>query len=70
MGVFLTGCAGGILGLLIGSTMGGNIAVDFQFAGNRGYEAAGLLGALIGLAVGIVGGAIAFACFPRNNTRP
>lgn len=39
---------GAALGLFLGMMYGGNYATSFEFAGNRGYEAAGLLGALIG----------------------
>lgn len=58
IGVILVGLACGVVGLYVGATIGGNMAVDFQFAGNRGYEATGVLGALFG----VVGGAIAFTC--------
>ena len=67
IGAILIGLTSGVVGLLVGATIGGNMADDFRFAGNRGYEATGVLGALIGLAVGIVGGAIALACLPRKN---
>jgi hypothetical protein len=36
------------VGWVIGATYGGNYAVDFEFAGGRGYEATGPLGAMIG----------------------
>lgn len=66
IGAILIGLVCAVVGLLVGSTIGGNMANDFRFAGNRGYEATGVLGALIGLAIGVVGGAIAFACLPRK----
>ncbi|RMF63628.1 MAG: hypothetical protein D6743_10455 [Calditrichaeota bacterium] len=67
IGSILVGLACGVIGLLIGATIGGNMAGDFRFAGNRGYEATGVLGALSGLLVGVVGGAIALTCLPRKN---
>ncbi len=45
---------GSVLGWTIGATVGGNWAPDFQYAGTRGYEAAGALGAIIG-AIGLGG---------------
>ena len=36
------------VGFVIGATYGGNYAVEFEFAGGRGYEATGPLGAIIG----------------------
>jgi hypothetical protein len=67
IGAMLIGMTTGVVGLLVGATIGGNMADDFRFAGNRGYEATGVMGALIGFVVGIVGGAIALACLPRKN---
>ena|SRR3989344_8469501 len=45
----------GFVFLVIAALYGGNYATDFTFAGQRGYEATGALGALIGL---ILGGAL------------
>ena len=67
VGTLLIALTAGVVGLLVGTAIGGNWAEDFRFAGNRGYEATGVLGAIIGLAVGIVGGAIALAWLPRHN---
>ena len=67
IGTILIALACGLVGLLVGATIGGNMADDFRFAGNRGYEATGVLGALIGLAIGIAGGAIALAYLLRKN---
>lgn len=47
----LIGLVGGLLGLAIGVGYGGNFATDFQFAGERGYEATGFLGWIIGFVV-------------------
>lgn len=50
----LVGCVGVALGYLAGATYGGNYAEDAYFAGVRGYEATGLLGAIAGGAIGAV----------------
>jgi len=42
----------GILGLMAGTLIGGNYAQDFTFLDVRGYEAAGLLGLIIGATTG------------------
>ena len=70
IGAILIGFACGVVGLLVGANIGGNMAGEFHFAGNRGYEATGVLGALIGLAIGSVGGAILLACLRRKNKTP
>jgi len=57
----------GFVGLFAGATYGGNSATEFEFAGNRGYEAWGLLGALIGLPVGNVVGALLAAYRLRQD---
>ena len=67
IGAIFIGFACAVVGLLVGATIGGNMAVDFRFAGNRGYEATGVVGALIGLAIGVISGALAFARLPRKN---
>jgi hypothetical protein len=55
-GVVLAGLLGGLavgaLGLVAGSTYGGNYATEFEFNRLRGYEAAGQLGALLGFVGG------------------
>jgi hypothetical protein len=45
----------GILGFMVGTYVGGNYAQNFTFLDVRGYEAAGLLGLIIGA---IAGGAL------------
>ena len=39
-----------LFGFVVGANYGGNHATDFEFAGVRGYEATGALGALLGMA--------------------
>jgi len=54
--VVLAGLIGGIalaiLGLIVGGTYGGNYAPDFEFNSLRGYEATGLIGAILGFVSG------------------
>jgi hypothetical protein len=56
VGVVLAGLVGGIavavLGLIVGATYGGNYATNFEFNGLRGYEATGLIGAILGFVSG------------------
>lgn len=42
---------GAIGGLIIGMYLGGNYFVNFEFANVRGYEAVGLVGAIIGFSL-------------------
>ncbi len=42
----------GLLALFVGMIIGGNLATNFTFAGNRGYEATGGIGLLVGLILG------------------
>lgn len=46
------GYISGLLMLLVAAIIGGNLATNFEFAGNRGYEATGGIGLLIGLVLG------------------
>lgn len=52
----LSGMTGGIviafIGLVVGATYGGNYATGFQFGGQQGYEATGIMGAVIGFVGG------------------
>jgi membrane protein YqaA with SNARE-associated domain len=49
------GCVvGTVVGFALGAFVGGNFATEFEFAGQRGYEAAGPFGALVGFVVGAV----------------
>ncbi len=41
-----------LVGLVVGATYGGNYAIEFEFNGERGYEATGQIGAIIGFAAG------------------
>jgi uncharacterized membrane protein YeaQ/YmgE (transglycosylase-associated protein family) len=48
----VTGVGGAVLGVLLGgiagANIGGNWFTSFSFAGQRGYEATGLIGAVVG----------------------
>lgn len=46
-GIFII-VLGLILGLWIGTNVGGNYFPDFEFLGGQGYEATGYLGSIIG----------------------
>lgn len=43
---------GAAIGFLAGATIGGNLADDVRFAGARGYEATGQIGAIAGAILG------------------
>lgn len=47
---------GAMMGLVLGANIGGNWAPDSEILGLRGYEGAGRLGLLLGLAAGGMGG--------------
>jgi hypothetical protein len=49
---------GGLMGLVLGSFIGGNLMTDSVIGGLRGYEGLGLLGLAVGIAAGGVGGAV------------
>jgi hypothetical protein len=42
----------GVAGWVVGATIGGNFATDFEFNGLRGYEAVGQIGLIAGLVIG------------------
>ena len=44
--------AGTVAGWLLAATIGGNFMPSFTFAGGRGYEATGPIGAVVGAAAG------------------
>lgn len=47
---------GTLLGLIAGANIGGNWFTSVSFAGQRGYEATGLVGAVVGgVVLGVVG---------------
>jgi hypothetical protein len=47
---------GALLGLIVGANIGGNWFTSFSFAGQRGYEATSLIGAVAGaVLLGAVG---------------
>ena len=54
-----------VIGLIVGATIGGNYFVDFQFAGQRGYEATGSIGFGIGMIFGFVLSAILLKFWKR-----
>ncbi len=49
---------GFVFGLITGMNIGGNYFVDFEFAGVRGYEAVGMIGAILGAVLGASLGAV------------
>lgn len=42
------GLTGAMLGAFVGANIGGSFTPDWEFAGTRGYEATGLVGAWLG----------------------
>lgn len=54
----------GLIGLFIGTNIGGNYFPNFEFFGGKGYEATGYLGALIGALLGLFLGVL---LGKRNN---
>jgi hypothetical protein len=47
---------GFVVGLITGIQIGGNYFTSFEFLGNRGYEATGLIGSWVGLVIfGLLG---------------
>ena len=59
---------GAIGGLIIGMYLGGNYFVNFEFANVRGYEAVGLVGAIIGFSFGLII-AIMIVCYAHRKNR-
>lgn len=53
---FIVGIVLSIIGLLVGMNIGGNYYTEFEFLGQRGYEATGYLGAIIGAVIGFLTG--------------
>jgi hypothetical protein len=52
--ILFSGLICGMLGMLIGVYLGGNLATNFQFFGVRGYEATGQIGFIIGAVLGAI----------------
>jgi hypothetical protein len=50
--VVISGFTFGIMGWLVGALIGGNFAEGFALSGVRGYEATGLVGFHLGVAIG------------------
>lgn len=44
--------AGTVAGWVLAATIGGNLMTSFTFAGGRGYEATGPIGAIVGAVAG------------------
>ncbi len=60
LGVVAGALLGGVVLLVLGAFLGGNIAPEFELAGLRGYEATGIVGLLAGMVVGgALGGRLA-----------
>lgn len=51
------GAVGAVVGLLLGAFLGGNWATGFQLFHLRGYEAMGVVGLILGGALGVLIGA-------------
>ena len=49
---------GGLLGLVLGALVGGNLLTESVIGGLRGYEGVGRLGLALGIAAGGLGGAL------------
>ena len=46
----------GVLGFLIGASIGGNYAKEFVLFGAKGYEATGQIGFILGVLISLVSG--------------
>jgi len=57
---------GSCVGLVLGALIGGNFATNFELLGLRGYEATGIVGLCLGLALG----GYAAATLTRSRARP
>jgi hypothetical protein len=67
LAALIGGIAVAVLGLIVGATYGGNYATDFEFSGLRGYEATGLIGAVLGF---VCGAALGSYLVDRLTRRP
>ncbi len=52
--LIISGVISAAVGLIIGALIGGNFFTGFELFGLRGYEAMGVLGLIIGFALGII----------------
>lgn len=66
LGALVLLVVGAFFGLLTGINFGGNYAQKFEFAGQRGYEATGSIGALVGAVLGAALGALAGSMMARS----
>jgi len=58
---------GAIGGFIIGMYLGGNYFVNFEFANVRGYEAVGLVGAIIGFSLGLITTILIIGCYTHRK---
>jgi hypothetical protein len=56
-------------GVIVGALLAGSFATDFQLGDARGYEATGQLGGPLGLAAGVLLGAVVGQRAPRGRSR-
>lgn len=54
VGSLVAAIVGGAIGHIVAATYAGNYAVDFTFADHRGYEAAAVVGLIVGSTLGAV----------------
>lgn len=67
----IAGAVGGAVGWILGALFGGSYATQFQLAGQRGYEATGIVGAVIGFIVlCILGAYLANRAFKKGEQAP
>lgn len=57
----------GAVGLIVGADYGGNYCCDCEFNGQRGYEATGQVGFLVGAVVGFCSSAWAVSAAMRRR---
>ncbi len=58
---------GAVGGFIIGMYLGGNYFVNFEFANVRGYEAVGLVGAIIGFSLCLITTILIVGCKPHRK---
>ena len=52
--MIVIGFVSGVIGLIVGTLIGGNYAEQFVFNGVRGYEATGQVGLIFGALIGLI----------------
>ena len=66
----MSGLVAGVVGLLVGATYGGNYCNNCEFNGERGYEATGQIGFLVGAPIGLaLPGWGVYSLFRRRNSK-